>query len=90
MPLALEDTVDMMISSDYKERFKAEYYQLVIRYSGLKNMIKKWDNGTLPFTPTCPRNIYDVQLKAMEDYLNVLKVRATMEDVEIVQDIMYC
>lgn len=83
MPLALEDTVDMMISSDYKERFKAEYYQLVIRYSGLKNMIKNWDNGTLPFTPTCPRNIYDVQLKAMEDYLNVLKARATMEDVKL-------
>ena len=83
MPLALEDTVDMMINSDYKERFKAEYYQLVIRYSGLKNMIKKWDNDTLPFTPTCPRNIYDVQLKAMEDYLNVLEARATMEDVKL-------
>lgn len=83
MPLALEDTVDMMISSDYKERFKAEYYQLVIRYSGLKNMIKKWDNGTLPFIPTCPRNIYDVQLKAMEDYLNILKARAIKEGVDL-------
>ena len=90
MPLVLEDTAGRMISSDYKERFKSEYYQLAIRYDGLKNMIKKWDNGTLSFTPTCPRNIYDMQLKAMEDYLNVLKVRATMEDVEIVQDIMYC
>lgn len=83
MPLALEDTVDMMISSDYKERFKAEYYQLVIRYGGLKNMIKKWDNGTLSFTPTCPRNIYDMQLKAMEDYLNVLKARAIKEGVDL-------
>ena len=46
-------------------------------------MIKKWDNDTLPFTPTCPRNIYDVQLKAMEDYLNVLEARATMEDVKL-------
>lgn len=90
MTLTLKDTADMMSSSDYKERFQAEYYQLVIRYGGLKDMIKKWDNGTLPFTPTCPRNIYDMQLKAMKDYLNVLKVRATMEDVEIVQDIMYC
>lgn len=83
MPLALEDTVDMMISSDYKERFKAEYYQLVIRYGGLKNMIKKWDNGTLSFTPTCHRNIYDMQLKAMEDYLNVLKARAIKEGVDL-------
>lgn len=90
MTLTLKDTADMMSSSDYKGRFQAEYYQLVIRYGSLKNMIKKWDNGTLSFTPTCPRNIYDMQLKAMKDYLNVLKVRATMEDVEIVQDIMYC
>lgn len=27
----LKSTVDMMISDDYKERFKAEYHQLVIR-----------------------------------------------------------
>ena len=83
MTLTLKDTADMMSSSDYKERFKAEYYQLVIRYGGLKNMIEKWDNGTLPFTPTCPRNIYDVQLKAMVDYLNVLKARAIKEGVDL-------
>lgn len=29
-----------MISTDYKERFKAEYAQLVIRYEGLKGMLK--------------------------------------------------
>ena len=58
MALRLKDTADMMSSSDYKGRFQDEYYQLVIRYGGLKNMIKKWNNGTLSFTPTCPRNIY--------------------------------
>lgn len=28
----LEETKDLMCSADYKERFKAEYYQLKIRY----------------------------------------------------------
>ena len=36
-PMELRDTVDMMNSEDYKERFKAEYYQTVIRYGKLKN-----------------------------------------------------
>ena len=36
--MTLKDTVEMMNSDDYKERFKAEYYRLVIRYRGLKLM----------------------------------------------------
>ena len=34
--LDLMDTVEMMSSTDYKERFKAEYYQTKIRYEKLK------------------------------------------------------
>lgn len=30
--MELKDTVEMMNSEDYKERFKAEYQQVVIRY----------------------------------------------------------
>lgn len=30
--MELQDTVQMMASCDYKERFKAEYYQVAIRY----------------------------------------------------------
>lgn len=33
--MELKDTVEMMTSSDYKERFKAEYYQLKLRYNKL-------------------------------------------------------
>ena len=31
-PMELRDTVDMMNSEDYKERFKAEYYQTVEQF----------------------------------------------------------
>ena len=79
----LKDTVDLMLSSDYKERFKAEYYQLEIRYNKLESMVKKWDEGKLDFTPTCPRIIYDDQLNYMRDYLRVLEERADLENVEL-------
>ena len=81
--MKLEDTVEMMNSSDYKERFKEEYAQLVIRYNGLRNMLEKWDNGTLEFEPTCPRSTYNLQIKAMTDYIAVLEARAVMEDVDL-------
>ena len=77
----LSQTVDMMTSSDYKERFKAEYAQVVIRYKKLKNMLDKWDKNALTFTPTCPRSIYNIQIKAMADYIAVLEARAVMEDI---------
>lgn len=79
--MVLADTVEMMKSDDYKARFKAEYFQLKIRLNGLRNMIAKWDTGTLEFTPTCPRSTYNLQLNAMEDYLAVLDARAAIEHV---------
>ena len=81
--MKLSETVEMMNSADYKERYKAEFCQLSIRYSGLKVMLKKWDTGTLEFEPTCPRSTYNMQIKAMEDYLAVLEARAVMEGIEL-------
>ena len=81
--MKLADTVEMMNSYDQKERFKAEYAQLVIRYYGLRNMLEKWDNGTLEFEPTCPRSTYNLQIKAMTDYIAVLEARAVMENVDL-------
>lgn len=40
---SLKDTAAAMVSADYKERFKAEYYQTVIRFKKLMAMLRKWD-----------------------------------------------
>ncbi len=77
----LSQTVDIMLSTGYKERFKAEYYQVVIRYKKLRDMLVKWDNGKLNFNPTCPRSTYNMQIKAMTDYIAVLEARAVMENI---------
>ena len=49
----LKETVPMMESVDYKERFKAEYYQLLLRLDDLKSMLIKWENNMLDFEPKC-------------------------------------
>lgn len=81
--MELKETVEMMNSADYKERFKAEYQQVVIRYQKLAAMLQKWDNGELNFTPTCPRSTYNMQMRAMTDYIAVLEARAVMEGVDL-------
>ncbi len=81
--MELKETAALMQSADYKERFKAEYYQTAIRYAKLNKMVEAWDKGELNFTPTCSREIYDKQLSYMGAYLSVLEERAKLEDVEL-------
>lgn len=82
----LEQTRDMMSSSDYKERFKAEYWQTVTRYKKLRDMLDKWDRGELNFKPTCPRSAYNMQIKTMTDYIAILEARAVMEGIDLVKE----
>lgn len=81
--MELADTAELMISEDYKDRFKAEYLQLAIRLKKLKRMVKEWDKKTLSFNPTCPRSTYSLQIRAMNDYLAILEARAVMENIDI-------
>lgn len=83
MAKTLKDTVELMTSTDYRDRFIAEYQQLVIRYRGLRNVLDKWDRGELDFKPTCPRSTYNMQIKAMTDYIAVLEARAVMEGITL-------
>ena len=77
----LKDTVEMMSSENYKERFRAEYAQVCIRYQKLAAMLEKWDKGELNFIPTCPRSTYNMQISAMTDYIAVLEARAVMQGI---------
>ena len=79
----IKDTIDLMCSANYKERFKAEYYQTKIRYEKLHNMIVKYEAGTLDFTPDCPLDLLKEQAGKMVSYLYLLEVRAEMEKIEL-------
>lgn len=73
----------LMMSADYKERFKGEYWFVKNKLDGLTALLEKWDAGKLDFTPTCPRSIYDVQARAMRDYCAILELRAVAEGVTL-------
>ena len=79
----LKDTVDYMLSDDYKERFIAEYKQLRIRRTKLANMVCKIKNGTIDFVPSCSIHIYQAQISAMDTYLTILDYRAIVENIDL-------
>lgn len=79
----LKDTAEMMQSADYKERFKAEYWQTKIRYEKLHKMCVKYEAGTLNFTPTCPLELLKEQKGHMGNYLRCLEIRAELEKIEL-------
>lgn len=81
--MELKETVEMMCSGDYKERFKAEYLQLKIRMIGLNNMLEQYKEGTLTFTPSCSYDLLKGQFKAMDLYASYLEERVALEGVEL-------
>lgn len=81
--LDLKQTIPLMQSEDYKERFIAEWAQTRIRIAKLDRMLQRHYSGTLDFEPTCPIILLEKQLLAMKQYADMLEVRAAIENVEL-------
>ena len=89
------DTVEGMLSPDYKERFRAEYAQTKIRYERLKAFNTKIEAAfrtecerpevkKAPMPPhDCPHDLLREQQKVMGQYLHILEVRAVIEGVDL-------
>lgn len=81
MSLELNETVDGMLSEDYVERFRAEYYQLCIRLKKLNDLCLKYESGKLDFTPDTPLEVLKDQIGWMEQYKYALELRAMYEAI---------
>lgn len=91
--MELKDTNQMMQSADYKERFKAEYYQTKIRYEKLKKFNTRIEAAvaTRHYSDSpvdmplfvCPEDILRGQQRVMGEYLHILEVRAVIEGIEL-------
>lgn len=81
--ITLKDTIDLMLSDDYMDRFRAEYLQTKIRYDKLHNIIIKLEAGTLDFEPKCDITLLKNQSYAMGRYLYYLEVRAETENINL-------
>ena len=83
----LKDTVDLMLSNDYKERLKAEYWQTKIRYNHLYKIVVAYEAGKLPFLTNCPLDLFKQQMSSMRQYLYCLEVRAMIEGIDLNNDL---
>lgn len=81
--ITLKDTVNLMLSDDYKERFKAEYFQTKLRYEKLHRLLVKLEAGTLDIQPNCPSDILSDQARHMGMYLYYLEIRAEIERIDL-------
>lgn len=83
--MELKETVELMNSEDYKERFVAEYHQVKIRYEKLKNFCNKIEVeqmlGKEVTKHDCPLEILREQQKHMGFYLLILEKRALIENI---------
>ena len=73
----------MMTSDDFKERFKAEYYQLLFRLDSLTGMLIKWENNMLDFEPKCSKETLENQVIFMQGYKAILRLRAEIEEIKL-------
>lgn len=81
--MELKDTVEMMNSEDYKERFRAEYFQTLIRINKLKTTLRKHREGELTFEPKCSYQLLRAQVKSMQTYVGILEERARIEHIKL-------
>ena len=79
----LHDIIGLMCSEDYKDRFKAEYLQLKMRYNKLHRMVVKYEANKLEFKPSCDIELLKKQKAAMGNYLYCLEVRAQVEGIDL-------
>lgn len=77
----LKETVALMESDDYKDRFKAEYWQTKMRFDALRKTIVKLDAGTLKLNTDI--RLLREQVNAMGSYLYILEVKAEIEKIEL-------
>lgn len=87
MKLEMNDTIGLMQSDDYKERFIAEYHQTKIRYEKLKAFNNKIEAAVMTKKEEpkhdCPAGLLIEQEYAMAEYLHILEVRAVIEGVDL-------
>lgn len=90
--MELKDTIELMNSSDYKERFKAEYQQTKIRYEKLKAFVTKIEaHRVSQYGPVqveepkhdCSLEMLRNQQEKMGEYLHILELRAVIEGVDL-------
>lgn len=88
-----KDTVEWMLSDDWKVRLKAEYWQLVIRLEGLRRAIvfseKDFISAHLQNKSSYTElklSDFREQFRIMAQYKTILEKRAEMNNIDLDSD----
>jgi len=81
--MELKDTIELMNSSDWKERFMAEYLQTKIRYEKLHNLIVKREVGKHGFNTPILLESWKTQAHHMGLYIFELEKQAVLHGIEL-------
>lgn len=81
--MELKDTVELMTSNDWTDRFKAEYLQTKIRYEKLHKMIVMREVGKQTFNTPIPLESWKAQISHMGQYLYELEKQAAIHGIEL-------
>ena len=79
--MELKDTVNNMLSDDWKKRLLGEYQQAKIRLAGLEGYIYKLSVGEAE-KPKCSMNLLLAQKIQMQNYIVTLEKRMKKEGIE--------
>ena len=81
--IELKDTIGLMTSADWKDRFLAEWKQTKIRYEKLLRLYAKRKAGKIDFETPVPIESWCRQLGYMHDYLTELEYQAALHEIEL-------
>ncbi len=81
--MELKDTIELMKSSDWKERFIAEYLQAKIRYEKLHNLFIKREVGKCDFNTPISLESWKTQVSHMGLYIYELEKQAVLHGIEL-------
>ncbi len=80
--IELKDTIYLMISNDYKERFVAEYTQLMLRYGKLSDLIVQYKKEKYIIANIDIEDLEE-QVVIMKNYIKILEKRAKKEGIAL-------
>lgn len=80
---SLKDITSYLESKDYKNRMIGEYLFVKDKATKLDDMIDKYYDGGLGFTPSCPMSILEAQVDSMWAYVKILEHRADLEMIDL-------
>lgn len=86
--MKMTDTIKLMNSTDFKDRFKAEYHQLQNRIESFDKSLQDIRHNKASFEPKSNIKLLDGQMRSMISYKTHLEEIAKLEGIDLNEKII--